>query len=105
LETLDLAAIGSLEFEAPDEEAFPCLRLAREAAAAGGTAPCLMNAADEVAVHAFLDGRLPFTGIAEVIERVLDELPAEPLRHFSDLYRADGEARERARELIEGVPA
>jgi 1-deoxy-D-xylulose-5-phosphate reductoisomerase len=105
LDTLDLAAVGRLEFEAPDEEAFPCLRIAREAAAAGGTAPCVMNAADEVAVHAFLDGRLPFTGIPEVIERVLDELPTEPVRHFSDLYRADGEARERARALVEGVTA
>jgi 1-deoxy-D-xylulose-5-phosphate reductoisomerase len=105
VDTLDLATVGRLEFEAPDEEAFPCLRLAREAAAAGGTAPCLMNAADEVAVHAFLDGRLPLTGIPEVIERVLEELPTEPVRHFSDLYRADGEARERARALVEGVRA
>jgi 1-deoxy-D-xylulose-5-phosphate reductoisomerase len=64
-----------------------------------------MNAADEVAVHAFLAGELPFTGIPEVIERVLDELPAQPVRHFSDLYRADGEARERARALVEGVRA
>jgi 1-deoxy-D-xylulose-5-phosphate reductoisomerase len=105
LDTLDLAAVGSLEFEAPDEETFPCLRIAREAAAAGGTAPCVMNAADEVAVHAFLDGRLPFTGIPDVIERVLEELPTEPVRHFSDLYRTDGEARERARALVEGVAA
>ena len=67
--TLDLAGGGRLTFEAPDEEAFPCLRLAREAAQAGGTAPCVLNAANEVAVHAFLDGGLPFTGIAEVIER------------------------------------
>jgi 1-deoxy-D-xylulose-5-phosphate reductoisomerase len=105
VETLDLAAVGSLDFEPPDEEAFPCLRIAREAAAAGGTAPCVMNAADEVAVHAFLQGRLPFTGIPELIQRVLEELPPEPVRHFSDLYRADGEARERARGLLEGVKA
>jgi 1-deoxy-D-xylulose-5-phosphate reductoisomerase len=105
VETLDLAATGSLDFEPPDEEAFPCLRIAREAAAAGGTAPCVMNAADEVAVHAFLAGELPFSGIPEVIQRVLDELPAHPVRHFSDLYRADGEARERARALVEGVRA
>jgi 1-deoxy-D-xylulose-5-phosphate reductoisomerase len=105
VETLDLAELGSLDFEPPDEESFPCLRIAREAAAAGGTAPCVMNAADEVAVHAFLNGELPFTGIPELIERVLGELPAEPVRHFSDLYRADGEARERARGLLEGVRA
>ena len=73
--TLDLAAVGSLEFEAPDEEAFPCLRLAREAAMAGGTAPCVLNAADEVAVHAFLNGDLPFTGIPRVIEDTLEAVP------------------------------
>ena len=61
-----------LDFEAPDLEAFPCLRLAREAALAGGTAPCALNAANEVAVHAFLTGRLTFTGIPAVIEGVLD---------------------------------
>jgi 1-deoxy-D-xylulose-5-phosphate reductoisomerase len=105
VQKLELATTGSLDFEPPDEDAFPCLRIAREAAAAGGTAPCVMNAADEVAVHAFLSGELPFTGIPELIERVLDELPSEPVRHFSDLYRADGEARERARGLLEGVSA
>ena len=61
---LDLVQVGSLTFEAPDEDAFPCLRLARDAARAGGTAPCVLNAANEVAVHAFLAGRLPFPGIA-----------------------------------------
>jgi 1-deoxy-D-xylulose-5-phosphate reductoisomerase len=105
VDTLDLASVGSLTFEEPDLEAFPCLRLAREAAVAGGTAPCVLNAADEVAVHAFLEGRLPFTGIAQVVEQALDELPAQPLRHFSDLYEADAVAREKARELVEGVRA
>ena len=66
---LDLAEVGALTFEPVDEEAFPCLRLAREAALAGGTAPCVLNAANEVAVHAFLEGRLPFLGIPAVIER------------------------------------
>jgi 1-deoxy-D-xylulose-5-phosphate reductoisomerase len=97
VETLDLAAVGALTFEAPDLETFPCLRLAREAAAAGGTAPCVLNAANEVAVHAFLRGELPFTGIARVIDSTLAELPARPVRHFSDLYAADTEAREIAR--------
>ena len=69
--TLDLASVGSLQFEAPDEDTFPCLRLAREAAQAGGTAPCVLNAADEVAVHAFLNGDLPFNGIPRVIEDTL----------------------------------
>jgi 1-deoxy-D-xylulose-5-phosphate reductoisomerase len=103
--TLDLATAGRLEFEPPDEDAFPCLRIAREAAAAAGTAPCVMNAANEVAVGAFLDGRLSFTGISELIERVLDEVPATPVGHFSDLYRADAEARDRARETVEAVVA
>jgi 1-deoxy-D-xylulose-5-phosphate reductoisomerase len=102
---LDLADLGQLTFEPPDVEAFPCLRLAREAAVAGGTAPCVLNASNEVAVGAFLDGELSFLGIAQVIERSLEQLPAEPVRHFSDLYRADAAARELARELVEGVPA
>src|SRR5207248_7690636 len=72
VETLDLTALGRLTFEPPDEEAFPCLRIARQAAVAGGTAPCVMNAANEVAVQAFLDGQLPFTGIPELIERALE---------------------------------
>jgi 1-deoxy-D-xylulose-5-phosphate reductoisomerase len=105
VDTLDLAAVGELGFEAPDEAAFPCLRLAREAAIAGGTAPCVLNAADEVAVHAFLAGEVPFTGIPEVIERALEEVPAQPVRHFSDLYETDAEARERAREIAAGVRA
>jgi len=94
---LDLIEVGSLTFEAPDLDAFPCLRLAREAAEAGGTAPCVLNAANEVAVHAFLAGDLSFTGIARVIESTLSELPAQPVRHFSDLYSADAQAREVAR--------
>jgi 1-deoxy-D-xylulose-5-phosphate reductoisomerase len=105
VKALDLPALGQLTFEEPDLDAFPCLRLAREAAVAGGTAPCVLNAANEVAVGAFLDGQLSFTGIADVIERALADLPAEPVRHFSDLYRADAAARARADELVEGVVA
>jgi 1-deoxy-D-xylulose-5-phosphate reductoisomerase len=105
VDRLDLAALGSLTFEEPDEDTFACLRLAREAAAAGGTAPCVLNAANEIAVHAFLQGELSFLGIPEVIERTLDALPAKPVGHFSDLYRADAEAREVARELSGGVRA
>jgi 1-deoxy-D-xylulose-5-phosphate reductoisomerase len=96
---LDLAEVGALTFEAPDARTFACLRLAREAAVAGGTAPCVLNAANEVAVHAFLRGELAFTGIARVIESTLGELPARPLRHFSDLYEADTQAREVARSV------
>ena len=101
--TLDLVDVGALTFEAVDLEAFPCLRLAREAASAGGTAPCVLNAANEVAVHAFLDGRLGFLGIAEVIERVLDRLGAGVVHSFESLYDADRQARESAAELV-GVP-
>jgi len=90
---LDLLDVGALTFEPVDLEAFPCLRLAREAAQVGGTAPCVLNAANEVAVHAFLDGRLPFLGIAEVIERTLEALPGGPIRAFESLYEADREAR------------
>jgi 1-deoxy-D-xylulose-5-phosphate reductoisomerase len=95
--TLDLVELGSLTFEAPDEATFACLRLARAAAQAGGTAPCVLNAANEVAVHAFLRGELSFTWIARVIESTLAELRVRPVRHFSDLYEADAEAREVAR--------
>jgi 1-deoxy-D-xylulose-5-phosphate reductoisomerase len=105
VETLDLAAVGALTFEPPDEVAFPCLRLAREAAMAGGTAPCVLNAADEVAVHAFLAGGLRFIDIPRVVESTLEALPARPVRHFSDLYEADTEARERARGVLETVAA
>jgi 1-deoxy-D-xylulose-5-phosphate reductoisomerase len=105
VEPLDLAQVGSLTFEPVDDEAFPCLQLARDAAAAGGTAPCVLNAANEIAVHAFLNGELPFLGIAEVIEQTLAALPERPVRHFSDLYAADAEAREQARELCQGAPA
>jgi 1-deoxy-D-xylulose-5-phosphate reductoisomerase len=103
--TLDLAQVGELTFEEPDLETFPCVRLAREALAAGGTAPCVLNAADEVAVAAFLDGELPFTGIAEVVARALDAIEPAPVRHFSDLYKADAAARETARSLVQGVAA
>jgi 1-deoxy-D-xylulose-5-phosphate reductoisomerase len=97
---LDLAAIGRLTFEAVDLDAFPCLRLAREAAEAGGTAPCVLNAANEIAVHAFLQGELPFLAIAETIERTLAQLPVEPVNAFESLYEADRCARAIAGEAI-----
>ncbi|HET7416580.1 MAG TPA: 1-deoxy-D-xylulose-5-phosphate reductoisomerase [Solirubrobacterales bacterium] len=97
---LDLAAAGSLTFEAPDLETFACLRLALEAGRAGGTAPCVLNAADEIAVAAFLEERIPFTAIPAVIERVLEEMPAAAVSHFDDLFAADAEARERSQEQV-----
>jgi 1-deoxy-D-xylulose-5-phosphate reductoisomerase len=105
LPALDLPAIGELSFEAPDLGAFPCLRLAREAGQAGGTAPCVLNAADEVAVEAFLDRRIPYTAIAEVVERTLNALPATAPGHFEELFAIDAEARERAREQLGRVGA
>jgi len=100
---LDLAAVGELRFEAPDADTFACLRLAREAGIAGGTGPCVLNAADEVAVEAFLAGRLPFSGIAEVVAETLAELPPRPPAHFEDLFTADAEAREHAARLAERI--
>ncbi|HTC61184.1 MAG TPA: 1-deoxy-D-xylulose-5-phosphate reductoisomerase [Solirubrobacteraceae bacterium] len=100
---LDLVQVGSLTFEPVDLDAFPCLRIAREAAQAGGTAPCVLNAANETAVHAFLAGRLPFLGIAEVIERTLDVLPGMPIRAFESLYEADREARRVAEGAVPTV--
>jgi 1-deoxy-D-xylulose-5-phosphate reductoisomerase len=97
---LSLAAVGALTFEAVDLEAFPCLRLARAAAQAGGTAPCVLNAANEIAVHAFLAGRLGFNGIADTIERTLELTDAEPVRDFESLYDADRRARLAASELV-----
>ena len=97
---LSLPEVGRLDFEPVDLEAFPCLRLAREAAVEGGTAPCVLNAANEVAVHAFLGGRLDFLGIPAVVEATLERLPAEPVRGFESLYDSDRAARDVAAELV-----
>jgi 1-deoxy-D-xylulose-5-phosphate reductoisomerase len=97
---LDLPGVGALTFESVDLDAFPCLRLALQAARAGGTAPCVLNAANEIAVHAFLAGRLRFLDICDVIERVLGELPGEPVHDFESLYDADRRARELAEDAI-----
>jgi 1-deoxy-D-xylulose-5-phosphate reductoisomerase len=103
VEPLDLVALGALTFEAPDLGAFPALALARAAATAGGTAPCVLNAANEVSVHAFLGGQLPFLGIPAVIEATLERLDAQPVRAFETLYEADREARAIAGEQAERV--
>jgi 1-deoxy-D-xylulose-5-phosphate reductoisomerase len=100
---LDLAAVGALSFEQPDLETFACLRLALDAGKAGGTAPCVLNAADEVAVAAFLDGKIGFTSIPAVVERVLDAMPALTPTHFEDLFAVDAEARRRTEEEVGGL--
>jgi 1-deoxy-D-xylulose-5-phosphate reductoisomerase len=89
---LDLAALD-LSFEAPDEEAFPMLRLARAAGERGGTAPCAFNAANEVAVDAFLSGRVGFLDVTAIVEETLAAVDAAPARDLDDLVAADAEAR------------
>jgi 1-deoxy-D-xylulose-5-phosphate reductoisomerase len=102
---LDVVELGSLTFEQADEDTFACLRLAREAALAGGTATCTLNAANEVAVHAFLGGRLRFLDIAVVIEETLAELPGAPVHSFESLGDADGAARRVASSLVDARAA
>jgi 1-deoxy-D-xylulose-5-phosphate reductoisomerase len=102
---LDLTSVGELTFEPPDLDTFPCLRLALEAGEAGGTAPCVLNAADEVAVAAFLDGRIPFNAIPAATEATLNAMPARPVTHFDDLFAIDAEARRRAEEQVGGLAA
>ncbi len=103
LAPLDLAAIGVLTFRAPDEERFPATRLCRQAAEAGGAAPAVLNAANEIAVAAFLDGKLPFTRIAVVVEQVLARYaPASPAS-LADVMAIDAAARTEARNILECV--
>lgn len=97
---LDLFKVGRLDFEAPDLERFPCLALAFRALRAGGSAPATLNAANEVAVQAFLDRQLGFTAIPALIAACLDALPAEPLDNLDDVLAADARAREAAREYL-----
>jgi 1-deoxy-D-xylulose-5-phosphate reductoisomerase len=92
VEPLDLVGL-SLDFEAVDSEAFPLLELARRAGARGGTAPCAYNAANEVAVQAFLEGRIAFLDVAEIVEETLARVDAAPARDLDDLVAADEEAR------------
>ena len=97
---LDLFAIGRFHFERPDLQRFPCLRLAAEAFAAGGTAPAVLNAANEVAVAAFLEGRLCFADIPVIIERTLTATEVVPADSFDTIFAKDAEARRRAGEQI-----
>ena len=98
--TLDLLQHGTLEFEAPDREAFPCLGLAYSALEAGGTAPAILNAANEVAVSAFLQGRVGFLGIPALVEDTLAALPAAAAGTLDILREADRAAREHAERAI-----
>jgi 1-deoxy-D-xylulose-5-phosphate reductoisomerase len=98
---LDLAAIGELTFRAPDEQRFPATRLAREAAAAGGGVPAVLNAANEVAVAAFLSGKLAFTRIAAQVEETLGRFAPRAPASLDEVIALDAEARARTRALME----
>ncbi len=100
--TFDIASLSYLNFSVPDFERFPCLRLAYEAADLGGTACIALNAADEVAVAAFLAGKIPFLGIPRTIESVLSNTPAAHPASIAEVLEADQAARILARSLIPG---
>jgi 1-deoxy-D-xylulose-5-phosphate reductoisomerase len=104
VESLDIVKVGRLDFEAPDLQQFPCLGLARQAAEAGGTAPTILNAANEVAVEAFLQGRLGFLAIPRVIEEVLARIPAGGLTCLQDVLAADAGARRAAQVAVASAP-
>jgi len=97
---IDFTTMGALEFDRIDPQRFPCLGLAREAIREGGIAPAVLNAANEIAVESFLDGKLAFTGIADVIEKVLGEARNEPMVSLEQVYAADIEARALARRFV-----
>lgn len=100
VESLDLFKIARLDFFAPDFERFRCLQLAYDVLREGGTAPAILNAANEVAVAAFLDNRLPFLGIARLNDQVLQSLSAGPEGSLADVLAADAEARQLAAHLV-----
>jgi len=93
VQSLDLCALGHLDFEPPDIINFPCLQLAMQSARAGGCAPVVLNAANEVAVQAFLEGRLPFTAIAKVVEQTLQQIPAGDPVSIETVLQYDQDAR------------
>src|SRR6202789_4553777 len=97
---LDWSALKRLDFEEVPKRKFPCLDLARHALREGGPLPCALNAADEVAIEGFLPGRLPFLGIARVIEKVLQTVPRTPLSSIADVLAVDAEARRLARAAV-----
>jgi 1-deoxy-D-xylulose-5-phosphate reductoisomerase len=97
---LDLFSIARLDFEAPDEQRFPCLRLARQAAEAGDSAPAMLNAANEVAVAAFLDRRIRYPEIASMIDEVLNLEPVVPLSDLGAVFEVDSKARVLAEQWL-----
>ncbi len=101
VEPLDLVSAARLDFAAPDLERFPCLALAMQAAKRGGDAPAILNAANEIAVEAFLNGLIGFTAIAEVVAQVMEKSAVNEPASLSDVESADREARAAARRVIE----
>ena len=99
LPSLDLTRAGRLDFQAPEHDRFPCLALAYRALRAGGTAPVVVNAANEVAVEAFLEGKLGFASIPVIIERALNQHELERVSNVEAVRRVDRWARSYAREL------
>lgn len=97
---LDLANVARLDFEPPDAARFPALRLARQALAAGDGVPAVLNAANEIAVAAFLAGRIGFLDIVRIVEKTLSAVPAKPLENLADVYDIDGQARRHAEGLL-----
>ena len=97
---LDLFEVARLDFQRPDEQRFPCLRLAREAAAAGNSAPAMLNAANEIAVAAFLDGRIRYPQIARIIEDVLNNEPVVAVNELEAVFAADAKARTLAQQWL-----
>ena len=103
VERLDLAAIGQLNFEAPDPERFPALRLARAALEDGGSAPTVLNAANEIAVHAFLDNRVKFLDICRIVEGTLDAIAPHAINSLDDVFALDTESRSKANEVLKTI--
>ncbi len=102
LPRLDLSRIGALTFSSPDLERFPCLKLAYQSIQIGETMPAILNAANEVAVNAFLEGMIKFTEVPIILQRVMEEHEVKPVRTIDDILRADQWARERSKVIIEG---
>jgi 1-deoxy-D-xylulose-5-phosphate reductoisomerase len=100
---LDWSALKQLDFEEVPAKKFPCLTLAKEALRQGGLLPCALNAADEIAVAAFLEKRLSFLGIAAVIEKVLEQMPRASAGSIEDILHADAEARRLARIAVDRI--
>lgn len=103
VKSLDLAKIASLNFEKPDPVRFPALRLAKAALETGGSAPTVLNAANEIAVHGFLDNRLKFLDICRVVEETLEQVKPQPINSLDDVFHLDEVSRKAASEILEKI--